>query len=545
MKPDKSPFTNKAYRRLLYLAALMLPIALLLNLGLPPLMLEEPRRGLVTMEMLAGENVWVPRLFGELYYNKPPVFNWVVMGSAALMGELNEWALRLPTVLSLIGMGVLTFLTGRRYVSSAFGWISALLTVCSVDLLFYFSLLGEIDLFYSLVTYAGILAVFHFYQTKRAYSLFLSVYLLAAAGFLTKGLPSVLFAGLTAAAYLGYQRASRYLFSAEHLTGILSFLIVVTGYYAVYTQYEDPRPFLENLWAASANRSPLGESWLKIPQHLVSFPLDTLKNLLPAAFLLVFGLRKGSWKSLWEHPLMQFAIIAFTVNYVIYWISPGSRQRYIYMLFPLAIFVLSYLYYQRPEFRPGQRFLQVTGLTGSALVALAAIALPFLPADDAPHLPLWLGVLLFSGSGILFIYLLPRPALSLPSIILVLALARLLFDVTVLPQRAQQSDALREKRWAQQVTELTGGAPLFLVEGHRAPFTFTFYLNQYRKRILHTVEQYYENSYYILDNQEPPGWKTVTDYNNRGDCFYFGFFTAPPDPAFFREREQEKAILTE
>jgi len=545
MKSEKSPFDRKSYRRLLLLATVFLPVALLLNLGIAPLMLEEPRRGLVTMEMLHSGNIWVPHLFGELYYNKPPVFNWVLMGSAAVMGELNEWALRLPTVLSLIGMGLLTYISGRRFVSPVFGWLAGLLTICSADLLFYFSLLGEIDLFYSLLTYGSILAVFFFHQKEQPYRLFLCTYLLAAAGFLTKGLPSVLFAGLTLVAYLGYRRAWRYLFSAEHLTGILSFLLVVTAYYAIYAQYEDPWPFLRNIWASSANRSPLGESWLEIPQHLISFPPDTFKNLLPAAFLIVFGLQKSSWKSLWRQPLMQFALIAFTVNYVVYWISPGSRQRYIYMLFPLAILVLSYLYYQRADFHPGQRFLQVIGLLGSAVVALAAITLPFLSLDNLPGLPLWLGVALFAGGSALFVYLFPRPELSLPAIILVLVLSRLFFDLTILPQRAQHSDPLQEQNWARQVTLLSERAPIYLVNGHRAPFTFTFYLNQYRNQLLGTVEQYRENSYYILDNQEPPGWRTLTDYNDQEECYYFGFFTVPPDPAFFREREMEKAILTD
>jgi 4-amino-4-deoxy-L-arabinose transferase-like glycosyltransferase len=41
---------------------------------------EEPRRAIVAMEMdITGEYV-VPKINGWNYYNKPPLFNWVLAG---------------------------------------------------------------------------------------------------------------------------------------------------------------------------------------------------------------------------------------------------------------------------------------------------------------------------------------------------------------------------------------------------------------------------------------------------------------------------------
>ncbi|MBK6949317.1 MAG: hypothetical protein IPH16_15755 [Haliscomenobacter sp.] len=103
-------------------AAWLFLAGMLLFLGKAPLYLEEPRRALVAMEMLASGNYWASTLFGEWYYNKPPLFNWVLLLFAWLGGGFREWALRLPTVLSVAGLAVLLFLFGKSMSAPALGW---------------------------------------------------------------------------------------------------------------------------------------------------------------------------------------------------------------------------------------------------------------------------------------------------------------------------------------------------------------------------------------------------------------------------------------
>lgn len=536
---------KNGFQLILLAATLLLPVGFFLHLDLQPLMLEEPRRALVAMEMTANDNWWVPTLFGELYYNKPPVFNWLLLLSIQVFGDFEEWILRFPTVLSLLLMGGLTYLAGRRYIDHRYGWLAALLIVCSVDFLFYFSMLAEIDLFYSLVSFAAILAVFHFFQANRPYALFLSVYALTAVGFLTKGLPSILFTGITLVIYLGYKRAWKWFFSVAHLTGVVLFFAITGAYFYKYAQYEDPLPFLLNMWYASSNRSVLGESWLKLPVHLLSFPLDTLKNVLPATLLLVFGLQKKWWRQLWQQEFLRFSVLAFTANFLVYWISPGSRQRYLYMLFPFLIFIFTFLYRQNRHFKGGQRFLQVLSLVLCAILAVGSIALSFLPqaGNSVPSLSWWTTLPLFLTSAGLFAGLWRRADLALPSIIILLAVARILFDLVVLPQRARDSSASREREWALQVDGIAGDHPVYLIKGHRSPFTFSFYLNRFREMPLRTTDAYQPNSYYLLEDLEPDDWQTLSRYEDKEKTFYFGRFTQPPPSRLFREREQETDIF--
>ena len=65
--------------RLLALAGLAVSAGMLLFLGKAPLYLEEPRRAVIAMEIAWSGNYWAPTLFGEWYYNKPPVFNWLLL----------------------------------------------------------------------------------------------------------------------------------------------------------------------------------------------------------------------------------------------------------------------------------------------------------------------------------------------------------------------------------------------------------------------------------------------------------------------------------
>ena len=219
-------FSTKERWALAGLAILLLP-ALLVNLGIVPLYVEEPRRATVALEMLFRNNWIVPTINGDYYYLKPPFFNWILAGTYYLAGTPTEWVTRIPTVVSLVLFGLVIFLTGKRYVSSSFGALSSLLFMTASGNLFFNSLLAEIDMFYSMVTYLGLICLFHFHQRKKYLLLFLSVYFLGAIGILTKGLPSLVFTGLSVFVFFLVKKEFRKLFAWQHFAGIFLFLLIM------------------------------------------------------------------------------------------------------------------------------------------------------------------------------------------------------------------------------------------------------------------------------------------------------------------------------
>ena len=72
-----------------FLLILAIP-AFFINLGLQPLFADEPTRADVALEMILSGNYVVPVIGGEYYYNKPPVYNWVLAFFYLLSGSVDN-----------------------------------------------------------------------------------------------------------------------------------------------------------------------------------------------------------------------------------------------------------------------------------------------------------------------------------------------------------------------------------------------------------------------------------------------------------------------
>ena len=493
-------------KKILILASLIILAGLFLNLGTQPLYLEEPRRTMVAMEMVENGNLIVPTQLGAFYYKKPPGFNWVLIASATLFGGFNEFAMRLPTVLSTIGIGVLLFLIGRRYVSEDFSWLSALLFICGGAIFFYFSSLAEIDLFYSLITFGSFMALFHFYQKEKWWVLFLLTYGLGAFGTLTKSLPSVLFTGLSILAYFLYKRNFKKLISPMHLAGMLLYLLIVGGYLYAYSRYNGLTDYFANILGDSTERTMLEKGFLSLVSHIFTFPLDILIDILPASFLLLFLIRRDIWQLVKSNELITFSAIVFLVNIPVYWLSPGARQRYIYMLYPLLVMIFTYAYINRSELAVWREktFRVIVGSL-ITITFLGGIALNFIP--DFQFLPylLPLSIIVAVVSGGIFYFYLKQPNLSMALLLLTLGLCRIIFDLTILPQRAYKSGAAQDKSYAEKIDSIVGDDQVYVLKDSRFSFTTVVYLNKLREETLKLDSAYLKDAYYITnDTLLPP-----------------------------------------
>lgn len=476
-----------------------------LNLGVQPLYLEEPRRVMVALEMIFNGNPWVPTQLGEPYYNKPPLYNWMINASAWLLGGHSEWAVRMPTVGSNLGMGALMFFTVRRYLDRRAAWLTLLFFFSSSGLLLYFSMLAEIDLFYSLLTLAAMLAVFHFEQQERYAVLFLLAYGLGGLGFLTKGIPSVLFTGLTVVGWLGYRRKWKVLRSGYHFLGMLLFALIVGGYYYIYARYEDPAPFLARLFTESSDRLLVENPVVRLLTHLFTFPLHIVKDLLPGSILLVYLLRKDLWRVLRRQPLIAFAVVAVLINLPPYWLSPDARLRYIYMLYPLFLLILIYAWQQRAALRSRWRDRLLRGilLVIHAVLPLGALAL--LWVEDMQFLPglfpVCTGFALFFG--LLAFLQFRHPAWQWPLFFIAVAGLRLYFDLTILPQRAHDSNAQVEREAAQEIARLVPAEDTIRVlAGSPVSYILLVYLKKQRNQPVIQTPKELPDQYYLLHGSE-------------------------------------------
>ena len=269
--------SETTYRRALYFLILaLLGPALLINLGTLTLIDDEALRAWVALEMQLTDHYVVPKLHGDFYYKKPPVYNWVLLGFFQLLGRMDEWAIRIPTVVFLLAYAGTIFYFVRKHFGFHFAFLAAMMLVCCGRILFYDSFLGLIDISYSLVTFLSFMVIFHAFEREQWLRLFAVSYALAAVGFLMKGLPSVVFQGATLLVYFVAQRAFRRLFTWQHVVGGLVFLLLVGGYYYAYAQHNELEKVFAVMFNESAKRTPGRYSvWFTIG-HLLAYPFELL-----------------------------------------------------------------------------------------------------------------------------------------------------------------------------------------------------------------------------------------------------------------------------
>lgn len=414
----------------------LLVIGLFFHLDDIGLRAEEPRRAIVGIETMESGNLVVPQIHEWTYYNKPPFYNWVLASTFALVSSTSEWAVRLPGVISFLALGFFLFLLVRRYLDSKTAKLSALFFLTGSYLLFYATVnAGEIDLFYALVTFSQVVAIFVFAQRKQLFWLFLVSYMLAAVGTLTKGLPSVAFQGLTIVPYLIVIGKWKWLFSWKHFLGIAVYSVLVGGYFYLYSQQDDVQGFLANLYKESSQRSANEHGIGTILPHLFVFPFKVLSLLLPWSLLVVFCFKRGTRHVIRNHPFLLFSVVFLLANIALYWISPDIRERYLYMFFPFIVVIITFFYVKRSLEMP--RLQKVIWWVFGILIAGMSVfffAFPWLEQLNAQNDHAMLVGLLFGGLFALVLVLyIRRPQHRVYILVLALALGRVGHNVALLP----------------------------------------------------------------------------------------------------------------
>ncbi len=93
---------------------------------------DEPRFALVARDMVESGNWLFPRIGGDLYPDKPPLFMWIQAAGYALTGSLRIGFL-MPTVLAALGTLVLVYDLGRRLWNRSTGVAAALVLLAMVQ----------------------------------------------------------------------------------------------------------------------------------------------------------------------------------------------------------------------------------------------------------------------------------------------------------------------------------------------------------------------------------------------------------------------------
>jgi len=116
-------------QRLLLLALLLFAAGLGLR---DPWPADEPRFALIARDMVLSGDWLIPRVGGEWYSDKPPLFMWLVAAGYRLTGNLRI-AFLLPSILAGLGMLALVFDLARRLWGREAAWLAGLLLLLTVQ----------------------------------------------------------------------------------------------------------------------------------------------------------------------------------------------------------------------------------------------------------------------------------------------------------------------------------------------------------------------------------------------------------------------------
>jgi 4-amino-4-deoxy-L-arabinose transferase-like glycosyltransferase len=122
-------------------ALLFLPFLGLRDLWNP----DEARYAEVAYEMREAGSWALPRLNGEIYTQKPPLFFWLINAAALVTGGVGETAARLPSALAAIAATALVFRLGWRLFGRRAAWIAAAVFATSFKVLWQ-GRFGQIDM---------------------------------------------------------------------------------------------------------------------------------------------------------------------------------------------------------------------------------------------------------------------------------------------------------------------------------------------------------------------------------------------------------------
>ena len=502
-------------KQYLFIFILLIIFLFFYRLDYLPLKFEEPRRALVATEMIISGNYWVPTINGEFYYNKPPLFNWLIAGLFNIFG-FSEWVERFPTFLSIIGFCIVNFIYFRRRIGVENSALASFCFALSGHMLFYFSFQGEIDMTYSFVVYLQVLCIIHFFDKKNYLLLFMTSYLLMTVGVLMKGLPSIAFQGLTLLGFFLWHRRFGKLFHPTHFLALGISVFLLSYYFRQYGAYNDPELLIAKLTVESVSRSVGDMDITHYSVQLVKFPLLILYLMLPWS-LLFFAPKKYAWKSLRENKWVSYCLLFLIVNTWLYWISPGTRDRYIYAFLPFFYNVL--IFVSADWLRRKNHIVSIALYSSGSIISMSLLVLPFI---DVRFPFIWSIVTVLSITILLW-SVTKKKLHAVFGFLALMFFLRIYYDQVIFPIRAKSRDNIAAISHANEVLKIVNGekleyvspvsesqmklpfqAPVTIKEIGRLPYQFSFYYSSQSGQIIEWKEEPGTNFYITAVEKELP-----------------------------------------
>lgn len=313
------------------------------------------------------------------FWEKPPLFIWMQVLSMKAFG-INEFAARFPNAICGLVSLLVLFHTGRKYFSTAFGWIWVLVYAGSLLPHFYFRS-GIIDPWFNLWMFLGVLQLvkLSFKAEELATDIHRMKHVLLAGLFLglailTKGPVGLLLPILSLAVYMIVTRDIKVLSIIE--LGVLGLTAAVVS--SVWYGWETVQHgwwFLEefidyHLRLMQTEDSGHGQPFY---YHFVV----VLLGCFPASFLLFPALRKDLTENEQQAKLRKWMVILMLVVLIVFSLIKTKIVHYSSMTYlPLTFLASIYLHKLYTQQVTLSKALRIAMLVYATIIGLAFTLLP-------------------------------------------------------------------------------------------------------------------------------------------------------------------------
>ncbi|MBP2667522.1 MAG: hypothetical protein H6Q76_2502 [Firmicutes bacterium] len=342
---------------------------------------DEPVYAQTAREMLAAGDMLSPRIYGDFWYDKPPMYYWLVAAASQVFG-MGEFAARFPSaLLAVIGSTYLYF-SVSRLISVRAGVFSALILTTSLEY-FYLGKAAVTDMTLSFCMMVALLSFI-----EKRYMLFS---LFTALAVVTKGPIGLFFAGAIVFLYLLVMNKWRDLRQMSIFHGILLFSVVAAPWY-LFMSYFHGAAFVDTfLGFHNVTR-------FTTPEHAGAYWYYYFPVLLIGFFPWTPILFQSFWASLTtnrkDRPILIFFLIWAVVVFMFFSVSATKLISYILPMYPALAVILGWYLDHSIEY--GREKPRIGWIIGILIQGAILIFGMFKVLDAMPYLEA--GVLGFAGA---------------------------------------------------------------------------------------------------------------------------------------------------
>ena len=360
----------------------------LLNLGQNPLWGSEDRWAEVARSMCFSGDWLHPAVNGMIYFDKPLLSYWPIAIIATLCGSINEFIVRLPSVIAaLIALWGTRFLAEdmfkERKITILSGWI-----LMGFYGFFFWARAAAAEML-NLAAVIVALAWFFHYREKRSFGVYLIFWLICFTGMLAKGMPALILPVAVAAVWTIASGNFKRHFCWQNVAAFPIGLVVAL--LPFYLSYKFPMPeyytlpahhlsgvellIRENLTRAfeafDHNDEPFWIYFAHVPRIMMPLTLAGIAALVAAI---------SDWK---KNPLeVKLLWLGCATIFILFSISESRRWYYILPILPLLAIATAFYMTKGGKFDKAicKAYIYIAWVIGGSftLIGIAALAVgPF------------------------------------------------------------------------------------------------------------------------------------------------------------------------